>query len=113
MSLLTGAIGGVIGGLTGVGGSAFMIPLMMRRGGMVAHRAHGTALAVVVAVAIAGSATYIANDLVEWDLVASLLGGSLIGAYAGAALAVRLSAARLQLVFALFFVGVALRMLVG
>lgn len=90
-----------------------MIPLMMRRGGMPAHLAHGTALAVVVAVAIAGSVTYIANGLVEWDLVGSLLAGSLIGAYLGAALAVRLSAARLQFVFALFFMGVAIRMLVA
>ena len=76
--MLTGALGGLIGGLTGVGGGALMIPLMTRLSGLPQHVAHGTSLAIVAAVAIAGAATYIANDLVEWDLVAALLGGSVI-----------------------------------
>ena len=108
-----GALGGLIGGLTGVGGGALMIPLMTRLSGLPQHVAHGTSLAIVAAVAIAGAATYIANDLVEWDLVAALLGGSVIGAYAGAALAIRLSPGRLQLVFGLFLSAVSIRMLVS
>ena len=112
-SFLTGALGGLIGGLTGVGGGAFMIPLMTRVNGLPQHTAHGTSLAIVTAVAIAGAATYIANDLIEWDLVAALLGGSIVGAYVGAALAIRLSPRRLQLVFGLFLVGVSIRMLVS
>ena len=103
----------MIGGLTGVGGGAFMIPLMTRVGGLPQHVAHGTSLAIVVAVAAAGATTYIANGLVEWDLVGALLGGSMLGAYVGASLAVRLSPERLRLIFGLFLVGVSIRMLVS
>ena len=90
-----------------------MIPLMTRFNGLSQHTAHGPSLAIVTAVAIAGSATYIANDLIEWDLVGALLAGSMVGAYVGAALAIRLSPQRLQLVFGLFLVGVSIRMLVS
>lgn len=103
----------MIGGLTGVGGAAFMIPLMTRVGGLPQHVAHGTSLAIVVAVAVAGATTYIVSGLVEWDLVAALLGGSMAGAWVGASLAIRLSPERLRLVFGLFLAGVAIRMLVS
>ena len=112
-ALITGGVGGFIGGLAGVGGGAFLIPLMTRLNGLSQHRAHGTSLVVVVAVAIAGSATYIARGAVEWSLVGSLLGGSIAGAFVGALIALRMSAERLQLIFGLFLAAVALRMLVG
>lgn len=108
---LTGAIGGMFSGLTGVGGGALMVPLMTGVLRMRQHAAHGTSLVIIIFAAVAGSITYVANDGILWGLVATLLAGSLIGAYAGARLVQRVPGMRLRQVFGIFLLLVALRLL--
>ncbi|MBI5603826.1 MAG: TSUP family transporter [Deltaproteobacteria bacterium] len=62
MSLLTGILAGLFGGLLGIGGGFVMIPLM---GGLLEvgqHRAHGTSLAAMVFVGIVGAL----SGFLEW-----------------------------------------------
>lgn len=107
----TGGIGGLFSGLTGVGGGALMVPLMTGVLGMRQHTAHGTSLVVIVFAALAGSATYFVNGGADWALVATLLAGSAIGAYAGARLVQLLPALRLRQVFGVFLLAVGARLL--
>lgn len=111
LTALTGAVGGLFSGLTGVGGGALMVPLMTGVLKMRQHSAHGTSLVIIVFAAVAGSATYIAREGVLWGIVASLLAGSLIGAYVGARAVQRVPAMRLRQAFGVFLLLVALRLL--
>ena len=108
---LTGAVGGVFSGLTGVGGGALMVPLMTGVLKMRQHTAHGTSLVIIVFAAIAGSLTYMANEGVLWGLVAALLAGSLIGAYTGARVVQHVPGMRLRQAFGVFLLIVAVRLL--
>jgi len=107
---MTGGIGGLFSGLTGVGGGAVMVPLMTGVLKMRQHAAHGTSLVVIVFAAAAGAATYTVRDGVDWLLVGMLLTGSVAGAYSGARLVQRLPAMRLRQCFGLFLLAVGTRL---
>lgn len=107
----TGLAGGLFAGLTGVGGGAIMVPLMTGVLRMRQHAAHGTSLLVIGFAAMAGAATYAFAGDVAWRLVAALLAGSLVGAYAGARLVQSLPAMRLRQLFGLFLLVIGIRML--
>jgi uncharacterized protein len=88
-----------------------MVPLMTGVLKMRQHTAHGTSLVIIIFAAIAGAVTYVVNEGVLWGLVATLLAGSLIGAYAGARLVQRLPGMRLRQIFGVFLFLVAVRLL--
>ncbi|MER3388840.1 MAG: sulfite exporter TauE/SafE family protein [Microcella sp.] len=80
--LATGAMGGVLAGMFGVGGGIIMVPLLMLWARMDQRQAAATSLVAIVPTAVAGATTYgIAGEL---DLVAAALVGA--GAFAGAPL---------------------------
>ncbi|KAA0236631.1 sulfite exporter TauE/SafE family protein [bacterium] len=108
----TGGVGGLFSGLTGVGGGAVMVPLMTGVLKMSQHTAHGTSLLVIIFAALAGALTYLVNGSAEWALVATLLAGSAIGAYAGARLVQLLPALRLRQLFGVFLLALGARLLV-
>ena len=107
---VTGATGGFFSGITGVGGGAIMIPLLTGVLGMPQHRAHGTSLVVITFAAATGVAVYAWSTSIDWTLVATLLAGSMVGAYLGARGAHRLPGMRLRQLFGAFLVLVALRL---
>ncbi|NHF64121.1 sulfite exporter TauE/SafE family protein [Microcella pacifica] len=80
--LATGAMGGVLAGMFGVGGGIIMVPLLMLWARMDQRQAAATSLVAIVPTAVAGATTYgIAGEI---DLVAAALVGA--GAFAGAPL---------------------------
>jgi len=89
-----------------------MVPLLTGVLRMRQHTAHGTSLVIIIFAAVAGAITYVINGGVLWGLVATLLAGSLIGAYAGARLVQRMPGMRLRQAFGLFLLVVAARLLV-
>ncbi len=107
----TGLAGGFFSGLTGVGGGAIMVPLMTGALRMRQHTAHGTSLAIIVFAAGASALTYMAQDGMNWVLVAILLPTSLAGAYSGARMVQHLPAMRLRQFFGLFVLIVGIRLL--
>ena len=112
-SISTGLIGGFFSGLTGVGGGTLMVPLLSGYLRLPQHTAHGTSLLIVVPVAAAAALSYIIwCDEIEWDLVGALLGGSIVGAYIGAVLIMRVRARELQLIFAALLLAAGIRMLI-
>lgn len=110
--VLLGAMGiGVLAGLTGIGGAALMIPLMVFGFGLSFKTAIATSLAVNVLTGLAGSAGYLAAGLVELGSLPALIVGAVLGAWAGVGLRDRLPERVLRRGFAVLMVIVAVRLI--
>ena len=109
---------GILGGLIGLGGAEFRLPLLIGLFGFAALQAVilNKAMSLVVvagALVFRGAAVPIGEVAVHWPTVANLLAGSLLGAWLGADWATRLPARRLQQVLAVLLVFIAAALLVG
>lgn len=97
---------GVLSGLFGIGGGFLIVPALVLATGMPLINAIGSSLIAVAALGGATAANYAFSGLVDWGLAAALLGGGVVGGFAGAAVARRL-ASRRRLLTAVFSVGIA------
>lgn len=116
VSLLIGAVAGMQAGLTGVGGGVFLVPLMVGFLGVAQHEAHGTSLAVIIAIALVATITYgslghIPGDA-GWAIVPALAFGAVVGVVAGAKLMMRVPARQLRWIFSVFVVALGIYMIV-
>ena len=112
-ALIAGAAIGVLGGLIGLGGAEFRLPLLitvfgfMALEGVIVNKAISL---IVVASALAFRSTTIPIETVldHGSIVINLLAGSLVGAWIGADLATRLATTTLYRVIAVLLVLIAL-----
>jgi uncharacterized membrane protein YfcA len=113
-----GGVIGVLGGLIGLGGAEFRLPLLI---GLFRFRALEAVILnkamslVVVASALPFRASAVpwTEVAAHWTIIANLLAGSLIGAWVGAGWATRLSSIALHRVIALMLMCIAIVLLVG
>lgn len=96
----SGAIIGTLGGLIGLGGAEFRLPLLIslfRFRGLEAVVLNKATSLIVVASALPFRARTVpfAEIYVHWPVILNLLAGSLVGAYAGASWATRLTSGTL------------------
>ncbi len=106
-----GIIAGLFSGLLGVGGGVLMVPALVWLLHFSQHRAHGTSLAVILFVALAGLSGYLRAGQISWPIAGGLAVGGILGAALGARLAGKLPGATLRRIFGVFLILVALRML--
>lgn len=109
---------GILGGLIGLGGAEFRLPLLIGVFGFVALEAvilnKATSLVVVAAALPFRAATVpFAEVLARWDVLVTLLAGSLAGAWLGAGWATRLRTAALYRVLAVLLAAIAAVLLFG
>lgn len=109
---------GTLGGLIGLGGAEFRLPLLIGVFGFAALPAvivnKATSLVVVAAaLPLRSSSVPLAEVLARADVVATLLAGSLAGAWLGAGWATRLASRTLYRVLALLLVLIAAALLFG
>ncbi|MEU7002517.1 sulfite exporter TauE/SafE family protein [Nonomuraea sp. NPDC046570] len=107
-----GAAVGALGGMIGLGGAEFRLPLLIGLFGFAALAAvivnKAMSLIVVLAALPARLAAVPLADLAaHWTVAVNLLAGSLLGAWAGASWAVRMRTATLYKVLAVLMVGMA------
>lgn len=113
-----GAIIGTLGGLIGLGGAEFRLPLLI---GMFRFRALEAVILnkamslVVVATALPFRAATVPFSAIadNWMIIVNLLAGSLAGAWIGAGWATRLRSGALYRIIAVLLVGIAVVLLVG
>ncbi|HSL11476.1 MAG TPA: sulfite exporter TauE/SafE family protein [Actinomycetota bacterium] len=78
-----GVIAGLLSGLFGVGGGILIVPGLVFLLAMDQRRAHGTSLAAIVPIALAGVGGFVLDGAVDWPVAAAIVvgavGGSLIG----------------------------------
>ena len=116
VSLLIGAVAGMQAGLTGVGGGVFLVPLMVGSLKITQHEAHGTSLAVIIAIALVATITYaslghIPGDA-NWALIPALAFGAMVGVVTGAKLMMRVPARQLRWIFSVFVMALGIYMIV-
>jgi uncharacterized membrane protein YfcA len=111
--MLTGLAGGTLAGFMGVGGGIVMVPMLTGLLGVGQYAAHGTSLALILPIAVAGVIPYAIRGNVDWPLVATITAGSVIGVYVGARVMLRLPTWRLRQVFGLVMLVAAARLLIG
>lgn len=108
----SGAVIGVLGGLIGLGGAEFRLPLLVALFQFAALEAvilnKATSLVVVAsALPFRAGTVPLASLLDHWSVIANLLAGSLLGAWSGAGWATRLEAGTLHKVIAVLLAGIA------
>jgi uncharacterized membrane protein YfcA len=106
--LVSGALTGLLTGLLGVGGGFLLVPALLAFGGLGPKAAAATSLPIIAVNAGTGAALNHALWLRHLPLALSFLGATLIGTFAGIALASRLSEDRMRLVLGWALVMVAL-----
>ncbi|MCQ4207547.1 sulfite exporter TauE/SafE family protein [Streptomyces longispororuber] len=112
-----GAAIGVLGGMIGLGGAEFRLPLLIGLFGFAALSAvilnKAMSLVVVLAALPARLAAVSASEVTaHWTVAANLLAGSLLGAWAGASWAVRMRSSTLYKVLAALMVLMAAALMV-
>ena len=113
-----GAIIGALGGLIGLGGAEFRLPLLIGAYGFAGLEAvilNKAMSLVVVATALPfrAAATPLADVAAHWPIILNLLAGSLLGAWLGAGWATKLRTQTLYRVLAIMLVMIALVLLLG
>lgn len=114
----SGALIGILGGLIGLGGAEFRLPLLIGLFGFASLEAvilNKTMSLIVVASALpfrAGTVPF-ADLLAHWPVILNLLAGSLLGAWFGAGWAIRLSGNTLFRVISILLVAIAVVLIFG
>jgi uncharacterized membrane protein YfcA len=103
---------GIISGTLGLGSGTIVIPALVLLFGFGQKNAQGTALAVMVPMALVGAIRYWRNPEIEMNAlpVGLIICGALVGVLVGTELAFRLPEHILIKVFAIFLIIVAVRM---
>lgn len=113
LAFLAGAAVGTLGGLIGLGGAEFRLPLLIGMFGFVALSAvilnKAMSLIVVAAALLFRTGTVPVEQLVDhWQIIVNLLGGSMLGAWWGATLATRVKPRALYRIMAVLLVAIAI-----
>ena len=108
-----GAGSGALSGFFGIGGGFLIVPGLIAATGMPMINAVGTSLVAVTAFGLTTAISYAGSGLVDWPLAILFIIGGAAGSGAGMAAARRLSTktGRLNTVFAVMVIGIALFML--
>jgi uncharacterized protein len=98
--IVAGFATGILAALFGVGGGLLLVPFMVLVLDESQHVAEGTSLLVIVPTAAAGMLSHARNRFVSVRHTAFVAAGGLVGAYAGAEIALRTDGDTLTKVFA-------------
>lgn len=106
-ALLLGLGSGLLTGLLGIGGGAFIVPLLVFAFGFDQHLAQGTSLAIMIPAGLVGTIVHARAGRLDSKLVIGLVLGVAAGAFLGGKLALLLPERPLQIIFGviLFWTG--------
>jgi len=105
-----GLAAGLLGGLLGIGGGVFIVPALVLFLGFEQHRAHGTSLAIVMALSVAAVISYFAHGNVDLVFSVGIAAGGMVGAVVGGGVVQRINSTALRRIFCLFLVVTAAKM---
>ncbi len=113
--IMLGVAAGLLSAMLGVGSGILLVPALVLIIGLPQKSAQGTALAVMVPMALVGASRYVANPNIDISFmrVALLSVGAIAGALIGAVIAARVPGIVLRRIFAAFLLIVSVRMMLS
>lgn len=108
---LIGIITGFFNGLFGSGGGTIVVPAMERILKVEAHKAHASAIAVILPLSVISAFVYARSGESDWMQILYVSLGGMIGGFIGAKMLRKISAAWLHRIFGLFMIVAAVRMI--
>ncbi len=105
-----GVITGTANGLFGSGGGTIAVPAMVHLLGAQEHKAHATAISVILPLTVVSSIFYISKGYTDWGLTVKVILGGLAGGYIGARLLNICPEKLLRKIFAVFMAAAGIRM---
>lgn len=109
--LLIGLVTGMANGLFGSGGGTIAVPAMVLVLGVEEHKAHATAIAIILPLTLMSAFFYISHHYVDWTITYKTMLGGVAGGYLGARLLNICPSRILRKVFGVFMIAAAVRML--
>lgn len=106
-----GVITGAANGLFGSGGGTIAVPAMVLLLGAEEHKAHATAISIILPLTLISAFFYITNHYVDWGLTLKVTLGGVAGGYVGAKLLNICPSNILRKIFAVFMMIAAFRMI--
>ena len=106
-----GIITGTANGMFGSGGGTIAVPAMVHLLGADEHKAHATAISVILPLTVVSSVLYISKGYADWGLSLKVTAGGIAGGYIGARLLNICPEKILRKIFAVFMVAAGIRMI--
>lgn len=107
---LIGLAAGLVNGIFGSGGGTILVPCLVFLLGIEDHKAHATAISIILPLSIISSFVYFKYNVVDFSLTLKVVIGSILGALTGSCLLNRFSVNALRKIFGIFMIIAALRM---
>ncbi|MCL2215874.1 MAG: sulfite exporter TauE/SafE family protein [Defluviitaleaceae bacterium] len=111
LTIPIGLVVGLANGLFGAGGGTLLVPSLEKLLKFETHKAHATAIAVILPLCVISAFIYIWGVDVDWKVVGLVSSGGVVGGVIGAKLLKRFTAAWLNITFGVFLAVGATRML--
>jgi permease len=111
LSAIIGIITGLCNGFFGAGGGTILVPAMERFLKTEEHKAHATAIAIILPLCIISAFLYTRNTDIDWKTIIYVSIGGIIGGYIGAKLLSRISKKWLHIIFGLFMIVAGVKMI--
>lgn len=106
--LMEGLVVGAVTGLVGAGGGFLVVPALVLLGRLPMQAAIATSLLVISLKSFAGFAGFLGHTQLDWSLALAIGSASVLGSFAGAALANKVSTRALRQGFGWFVIGMAI-----
>lgn len=110
---LLGIVTGFLNGFFGAGGGTILVPGMERLIGTEEHKAHATAVAVILPLSVISALMYIFKIQIPWKTVLFVSAGGIVGGFTGAKILKKFSGKWLHIIFGGFMLLAAAKMIMG
>ena len=108
--IAVGMVAGLINGLFGAGGGTIIVPALTLLFGITQHKAHATAISVILPFAIVSSLVYFHSGVADLDTTLWITLGGMVGSFFGSRSLTRFSSDYLRKIFGVFMILAAIRM---